>query len=73
MQSTKRALRGKKQALNPAHRHHEAWQHNTAARLEGVVKNRGTKPTRKPKQKKNFVALLYPAWLLRAQAALRGL
>jgi hypothetical protein len=34
----------------PRHRRHEAWQHNTASRLEGVVKNKGIKPTRKHKK-----------------------
>jgi hypothetical protein len=33
------------------HKRHEAYQHNTASRLEGVVKNIGIKPVRKEKKK----------------------
>lgn len=31
---------------------HEAYQHSRAHRLEGVVKNAGVNPVRKPKSKK---------------------
>ena len=33
----------------PPHKRHEAYEHNVAPRLEGIVKNRGTRPVRKPK------------------------
>jgi len=41
----------KKSAMIPRYKRHDAYQHNTASRLEGVVKNRGTKPVRKQKKK----------------------
>jgi hypothetical protein len=43
------------------HKGHEAYQHNTAPRLEGIVKNIGTKPVRKPKHKAERVTAALPA------------
>ena len=58
----------------PHHRkQHEAHQHNAAPRLEGAVKNVGIKPGKKEKKRHFALEMLYPEWLLRAQAAVRGI
>ena len=38
------------------HKGHEAYQHSRAHRLEGVVKNAGINPVRKPKSKKKALS-----------------
>ena len=44
-------MNDKKPTSIPYHRKHLASEHNIAPRLEGVVKNVGIKPVRKPRAK----------------------
>lgn len=44
-------MNDKKPTSIPYHRKHEAYDHNKVPRLEGVVKDVGIKPARKPKAK----------------------
>ena len=44
-------MNDKKPTSIPYHRKHLASEHNIVPRLEGVVKNAGIKPVRKPKAK----------------------
>jgi hypothetical protein len=60
-------------ATKGLHRRHEAYQHNAAPRLEGVVKNVGIKPRRKKKAERlALMRALFPEWLIKAQGAVRG-